>query len=152
MNRKGYVLLWRGSGLIGWLIKWQTRSQYSHAALMYPDGETILEAKEFRGVQRRKLTDKDRKLVDVFEVIGMSDTAWTDAFLLGEKHLGAKYDWWSVLKFVSRRPAKVNKRWFCSELVCHCIKTAFGPLLERMPCHETNPGHLSLSPLLRRVQ
>lgn len=151
MKGVGHVLLWRGSGLIGWLIKWQTRSPYSHAALLYPDGETILEAKEFKGVQKRKLTDKDKKMVDAFEVVAMSEAAWSDAFAIGEKYIGAKYDWRSVFKFVSRLPAHTNDRWFCSELVCHCIKYAFGPLLKRIPCHETNPGHLRLSPLLRKL-
>lgn len=146
---EGRVLLFRGTGLIGWLIKWQTRSPYSHAALLYPDGRTVIEAREFRGVRHHVLTAKEWATVDAFEVTSMDAEQWAAAFAKAESMLGQGYDYWAVLKFVSRRPARQNGRWFCSELVCNVLASVGCALLERMPCHETHPGHLRLSPKMR---
>jgi hypothetical protein len=146
---EGRVLLFRGTGLVGWLIKWQTRSPYSHAALLYPDGRTVIEAREFRGVREHVLTEKEWEQVDVFEVPEMDEDQWRAVWVKARGLLGLPYDYWAVLKFVSRRPARQNGRWFCSELVCNVLASVGCRLLERMPCHETHPGHLRLSPKLR---
>jgi hypothetical protein len=50
------VLLFRGKGVISTLIRWQTRGEYSHAALLMPDG-MIVESWQGAGVRVTSLSD-----------------------------------------------------------------------------------------------
>ena len=111
------VLLYRGTGPTSRLIRFQTRSPYSHAAMMMDDG-TVIEARMRGGVKHvatpwtrhRKNTP-----VEVYAIKGDFDEEKVESFLLSQ--LGKKYDWLSVLRFVSRRKAPADDRWFCSELI-----------------------------------
>ena len=141
----GYVALFRGKGVVGRLIRWQTRSEYSHAALLLADGETVIESREFQGVRRHVLSADEKASMDVFEVPGLDAAGWERVFSYAESKLGARYDWRAVFSFVTRKAARLNDKWFCSELVCAAFAVADHRLLERMPCHDTNPGHLRLS-------
>jgi uncharacterized protein YycO len=139
------VLLFRGRGIVSGLIRWQTRGQYSHAAMLLPDGR-VLESWEGAGVRITEL--RDWAGVDVYEVPWMTAAQWQTAIALATKHVGKKYDWWSVIRFVSRRKMPANDRWFCSELVFHALQAAGVNLLERIDPAEVSPGMLALSPLL----
>lgn len=152
-TRDGFVALYRGTGVIGSLIKWQTRSPYSHASLVYADGQgrptdLSIEAREFRGVRRHQITPEEWKVVDLFRVEGVTAAMWHDAFAFAERQLSKNYDWRGVARFVTRVPARENDRWFCSELACAAIRYAGIPLLKRIDCHEVSPGILRLAPAL----
>jgi uncharacterized protein YycO len=146
----GNVLLYRSdSSLISGAICWQTRSIYCHAALLYPDGNTVIEAVQFRGVQKRQWNDNDEKRADIFEVEGMSDWQWRNALRFAEDELGCGYDYRSIFRFITRTDAGSDKRWFCSELVFAAIEFGNGRLLSRTRPWKVAPGHLALSPRLR---
>ena len=148
------MALHRGAGLIGTAIRWQTRSQYSHASLVYADrsgnpSNLSIESREFRGVRRHIITPEEWKAVDLFDVPSMSAAMWHDAFTFAHRQLGKGYDWRGVARFVTRIPATENDRWFCSELVCAALRYAGERVLQRIDCCEVSPGLLRLSNALQ---
>jgi hypothetical protein len=61
------------------------------------------------------------------------------------------YDYLSVLRFVTKSPARENGRWFCSEFVFKFLADAGMRLLLRIPSAEVAPSHIPLSPWLIQV-
>jgi hypothetical protein len=145
----GYVLLFTGGDPIAAIVKWQSRSEYSHAALLIPGTTTVIESYPFYGVRKRELTAKDWERVHAFAVPGMTVRQWNDARTYAELQLGKGYDWRNVLRFVSRLPARENDRWFCSELVFGVLERSYRRVLQ-MAAEYVDPGHLPTSPLLQR--
>jgi uncharacterized protein YycO len=139
------VLLFKGRGLISTAIRWQSRSIYSHAALLMRDGR-IVESWQGAGVRTKTLTDWSD--IDVFDVAMLTDLEWDLAIDYALDLVGRGYDYKAVLRFVSRRPAADNDRWFCSELVFAAIESAGLPLLARTSAAAVSPGMLALSPYL----
>ncbi len=148
MNQRGKVLLFRGGDPISWLVKVQTRSQYSHAAILLEDGKSCVESYPGSGVRIRQLTDADFDRIDIYDVKGMTDEMWRTAINFALEQLDKGYDWRSVLRFVSKVPSSDNSRWFCSELVFKAIAVAGVRLLDRVPSAEVSPAMINLSPLL----
>jgi hypothetical protein len=149
--RTGKVLLYRGTGLLDRLIRWQTRSCYSHAAILVPlppwmvRPPSVIEAAPWAGVRERLLTPEDLRTADCFDVIGMDEEQWQYAIESARAEIGCRYDWRSVLRFLTRRKAGSANRWFCSELVFQKIREAGVTLLERIKDWEVSPGQLRLS-------
>jgi uncharacterized protein YycO len=149
-NGCGNVLLYRGTGLISTIIKWQTRSGYSHAALLYPDGVTIIEAIQFHGVRKRQANIKDDPC-DIFEVQGMTSDQWAQVFALAEAEIGCGYDYRSIFRFITRTKAGSPNRWFCSEFVFDLFQKVDVNLLARIKPWAVSPGHLALPPRLMEI-
>lgn len=142
------VLLFRGRGFISAAIRWQTRSPYSHAALLLPNGR-IVESWQGAGVRIKKPTDWAD--IDIYDVRGATRTQWGTALQYALAQVGQPYDYRSVARFLSRRdalPAEVTGRWFCSELVYAALQAAGISLLDRVTAAEVSPAMLALSPLL----
>ena len=142
------VLLFRGKGLMSRLILWQTRSTYSHAALLLPDG-TVLESWQGAGVRTTRL--KSRLGVDAFTVHNMTDQQWKTAIQFAQGQIGKGYDYWAIIRFISRNRMPENDRYFCSELVVEALESAGVKLLERTHPWAISPGLLALSPRLDRA-
>ncbi len=147
MSATPKVLLFKGGDCISWLVKVQSRSQYSHAALLLPNGR-CLESYPGKGVRTRDLTSEDWARIDAFDVQGITEEQWAHAAAFALSQLGMPYDWVSVLRFVDKLPARDNGRWFCSELVFKAIAEGGIRLLERITSAEVSPQHLAVSPLL----
>jgi len=147
MNQLGKILLFRGGDWISWAVKWQSRSIYSHAALLIPGTNSCIESYPGPGVRIRELKAEDWANIDMYDVRGMTPEMWSVAIEFCRKQLGMKYDWWSVLRFVDKVPARENGRFFCSELVHKAISEAGIRILERIPSAEVAPAHLGISPL-----
>lgn len=145
----GRVLLFTGGDPIAALVKWQSRSHYSHAALLIPGTNTVIESYPFVGVRKRQLTAKDWERIHVYEVPGMTGRMWSGAIAWAESQLGRGYDWRNVFRFITRIPGRENHRWFCSELVFMALQKAYLRVLN-MTAEYVNPGHLGASPYLRR--
>lgn len=145
----GRILLFTGGDPIAAVVKWQSRSHYSHAALLIPGTNSVIESYPFRGVRKRALGRKDWERIHAYEVEGMDGKQWAAAIQFCETQLGMPYDWRSVLKFVTRTPARENGKWFCSELCFKAIENVYRRLLQ-MKAEYCNPGHLAASPFTRR--
>ncbi|MEW6306060.1 MAG: hypothetical protein AB1705_21495 [Verrucomicrobiota bacterium] len=135
--------------MIGRLIRWQTRSPYSHASIVF-EGGRVIESREFIGVrQLASLQPQPGERIDLYRVPLTGDQCEAiRAFLYAQ--LGKPYDYTSVLRFISRRKAsrESGHRWFCSELVFAAFHHAGVRLLDRVEPWAVSPGLLSLSPLL----
>jgi uncharacterized protein YycO len=151
-NMTPRVALFNGDGVVSWLIKKQTRSKYSHAALLLPGTtDQVIESREFKGVRLHTLTDNDKLAIDWFAIPSMTDEQYQVAFDFALKQIGMPYDYWSVARFLTKVPARENGKWFCSELVLKAIAESGLRLLKRIESAEVSPGLLSYSPLLMQV-
>jgi uncharacterized protein YycO len=142
--QKPCILLFRGRGFISSMIRWQTRSEYSHAAFLLPCGR-IIEAWQGSGV-RIKILD-DWQDVDSFGVHGMTEEQWTQAISFARMQIGKKYDYRAVFRFVSRKRVPFDDRWFCSELVAKSLEVAGVKLFRNLDSTEISPGMIARSPL-----
>jgi uncharacterized protein YycO len=146
-DRGLHIALFRGRGVISTAIRWQTRSRFSHAALLDADG-SIIEAWQGKGVRRHRL--EDWQDIDIFR-IEASRLETERALSYAADQIGCGYDYLSVLRFVSRRHAPENSRWFCSELVfAACCHAGINLLRDTQPW-EVSPGMLARSPLLQQL-
>lgn len=148
MNTEPAVLLFRGRGAISTLIRWQTRGEYSHAALLLPDGQ-IVEAWQGRGVRVKRLSDWEG--IDKFTVLGMRAEQWDKAIKVALAEVGKGYDYWAIIRFISRGRMPENDSWFCSELVFSALAQAGVKLFDRIEPSAVSPGLLAISPMLRLV-
>jgi uncharacterized protein YycO len=140
------VLLFRGRGLLSALIRWQTRSEYSHAAILMRDG-LIVESWPGKGVQIKRL--KDWAGVTKFDLAGMTDNQWDKAIDFAKAQVGKKYDWRGVLCFLSRTKRKKDAtHWFCSDMVFAAVQHAGTRLLARTHAVNVSPALLGVSPLM----
>ena len=124
-------------------IRWQTRSHWSHAALLVGDA-LIYEAWQGEGVRKKVITDwEDTK---TFEV---PTTGEQDEKIIAhaESKLGAAYDYRNVFRFVTRTRPCANDRLFCSEYVMDCFAAGGILLFKRVSSAKVNPGHLEWTPL-----
>jgi len=138
------------------LIQLQTRSVYSHAALVTENDEVfeaIGKPFPFGKVVKAKSFSSNHKPgedVDVFEVttpyMRTKNMKWL------KKQIGKEYDYRSILRFVTRVPAEKNQRYFCSELVFEYFNVGSLPLLKGIAAHNVSPRDLALSPFLRHTE
>ena len=133
-------------------IRWITRSQYNHAAIVLRDG-SVIESVEGVGVHHIPTlpapTGGDR--IDLFEVYGLTDDQADkiEAFLKAQ--LGKPYDWPDIAGFLTKDQHEAiagRDKWFCSELVFAAVAAGGINLLQRTAPYEVSPGILSLSPFL----
>lgn len=145
------LLAYHGKGIVSRMIQLQTRSPYSHIALQLDDG-TVIEAWHVGGVRHNAdwttIHGKGTS-VDVFRFNEESLCQFDEGKVLAwlQKQLGKKYDFLSVFRFLSKRKALKNDRWFCSELVEQAIIEGGGQLLNGEPAHHS-PRDTVMSPCL----
>lgn len=144
------VLGYQGKSWVSKAIRFQTRSDYSHVALEMDDGR-VYEAWHIGGV-RLLPSFRDGHHpgtpVDVFHPILHTDENAVRPFL--DAQVGKKYDFKSVARFLTRRDAPEDGKWFCSELVMVAFNKLEMPLLHTPPW-SASPRDVCISPLLTRV-
>lgn len=145
------IALYQGTSWISKAIRWQTRGQYSHAAIMFDDG-SIIEAWHNPGYVREQYSLSDGHtpgiVVDIYKVeTTREQDATIRVFLL--EQIGKKYDYRAIARFISRSKRDNPDRWFCSELVFEAFRRAGVHLLERVESHKVHPAMLGYSPLLK---
>lgn len=144
MSSIGKVLLFKGGDPISWLVKFQTRSIYSHAAILIPGTMQCIESYPGVGVRIRTITSADS--IDFFDVKGMTEEQWKTAIDYAMKQIGKGYDWRGVFRFVSGVPAKENNKFFCSEFVFKVIEVSGIQMLNRISAADVSPGMIGISP------
>jgi uncharacterized protein YycO len=142
--RSGDVLLFRGRGLLSWLIRKFTHSDYSHAGVLYRYHERVycLEAVG-KGVRLAPVSRLLDHYPDGIFYCGLKATDPTReaAIDFGFQQLSLPYDVLGLVQFAlavifcSRRPTKQAERWFCSELVAAAYQRAGFPLTAGLPCY-----------------
>lgn len=152
MPKKVQIALHQGPGLIARLIRWQTRSDYSHASLVFDDG-AVIEAREGYGVRcLDSLQQRPGETIELYE-IEMNEDQAQEIYDFALAQVGKGYDWTMVARFVTRRQESrsTTGKWFCSELVYAALQQGGITLLRRTEPWEVSPGLLGKSPLLKPV-
>jgi uncharacterized protein YycO len=144
-------ILVSGTSFVSKLIQWQTRSHWSHAALLFSD-DTVIEAREFIGVRRlHYLTWLQENGKTPCEVFTVSATDEQEALIraYADAQVGKPYAYISIARFITRRDYEhqPDDAWFCSELTFEAIKRGQIELLDRTEGWEVPPHWLARSPL-----
>lgn len=147
MSPTGRVLLFKGRGFLSQIIRWQSRSRYSHAALQLRDG-SVIEAWQFKGVHMKYI--RDWRHIEAYDIAHTTGAQWHRIEEFAKSQLGKPYDYRGVFSFITRSRPTDNSRWFCSELVFAAADHAGIHLLERTSPGYVSPGVLALSPRLVR--
>lgn len=143
------VALYRGVSPLSRAIRWQTRGEYSHAAIVLPCG-SVIEAWP-GGVQENPCLGKAHTpgtRVDLFDVPGLTGAMVHEVERFLRSEIGCGYDYLGVLRFVSRRRGAHDEKWFCSELVFEALRRVGIYLLARVEAWRVSPTDLGMSPLL----
>lgn len=140
------ILLFRGTGFIDNLICFETRSEFTHAAIRI-SGDTIIESYPGAGVRLRKIEGPDFLTTMEWAVPGVD---WTKALDFAAGEIGCGYDWLNVSRFLTRlRGKQSDRRWFCSEFVFAVVAAGGVPLLDRIDAWQVSPRDLSICPIYR---
>lgn len=151
------IALYRGVSGLSRLIRFQTRSCYSHAAFIDTATHEVFESTiRGKGVQGWIPAGKLHTagtVVDVFVPVtplSMDEEHRLRLWLAIQQ--GKGYDFLGILRFIDRRRHVDNdRRWFCSELVFSGFLDLGRALLVHIPAYAVAPAHLAWSPLLRRI-
>lgn len=141
------VIFYKGpEGVFGKLIRWWTRSPYSHCAICFNDigeGEgryLIVEAMNGVGIRQRKVADIDPTIWDRVD-IPVSPASCARVFDWSQRELGCPYDWsgliWSQVLHI---PREHKDKWFCSEFAAAALQQ-LDMLMGEKPC-TFSPGSL----------
>lgn len=144
------IALYRGKSWVSRLIQWQTRSPYSHAALLLDSGR-VIESWWRGGCGKHPdlgTVHTPGTPVDIFVIEDLPPELSALVCAAAHSYLGHRYDWLGVARFISRRPHHPRRRIFCSALVAQAFEAAGMPLLQRVPPSHLSPRDISLSPLL----
>lgn len=161
------IALYRGVSMVSRLIRFQTRSEYSHAAFILlgddvraGDGvagprSRVFEAWHVGGVDGWHAASKRHTpgtQVDVFRLDPELTPAEEQELLAWlDLQRGKRYDFRGVWRFVSRKEPDYTKRWFCSALVFGGLAHVGRRTLERIQANCVSPALLALSTHLAKV-
>lgn len=145
-----------GTGLFSRLIRWFSRSDYSHVSLWFWNpsntyGGVVYEAMEGHGVRALPATAyRAAREAGQIRLYTLREPLTPDeavqVVLALEAEIGAGYDWLGVLRFVSRRRKDGHpKKWFCSELVTYALAKAGRPLFHTKAAWQVMPGDVPQS-------
>lgn len=143
------IALYQGKSKLSRLIRWWTRTPYSHAAWVCASGE-VIEAWDggVRKVANLSAQHAPGTVVDVFDVEGLTTEKRAEVELFLDSQLGKGYDVLGFLRFLFRGEDDDPDKWFCSELVQAALEQAGIPPLVRVQDHVIAPGFLAWSPRL----
>jgi len=105
------------AGLYNRLVRWWTKSLYSHVELVLSNGRAWSSSFDDGGV-RYKQIDFDPAKWDLVDLPGHFER---DAEAWFRDHMGAGYDLLGNLQFVLSPVPHSQQRWFCSEAVAAAL-------------------------------
>ena len=154
------IHLFRGTGLVGWFIRWRTWRPYAHAAIEvdgilyeavenpFPKGSVIKNDVSEAWIPGRQ----EPAITLVPEQLSDTNIQKLKNFL--EEAVGTPYDYWAVIAFLSRKKERVTSKskYFCSELVCEAFAWIDKPLFHRLHCRKVSPGLIANSVRLKELK
>lgn len=129
------------------LIRFGTRSEYSHCDLIGPGGRSIIGAVPFKGVVEYPLGERVIQSTRwaIYEIDADPVLAWHYA----QGQIGKGYDWLGVFGIALMRDWEADDKWFCSELVAKACLEAGRPILNpQLRINRITPQMLLHSPIL----
>lgn len=154
----GDLLCFRGNGPISLLIRFFTKSRYSHVGLVfrYEDHVYCLEAVG-RGVSlliMSELVGRYNGGIDYFEIKDATDAQRTGALGFSFQQLGKRYNRAGIIRFLwflvfgDKEKTRADGSFFCSELVEEAYRRQGLSLVAQSPSY-TSPQDLAASPHVR---
>lgn len=156
----GDVLLFQGTGLFSRLIRWVTRSKYSHSglAIWWNDRLMVLESTtpEVR-VMPLSILIGHYPRVDLYTPVRDDHCNRVQLFEAATEVLGKRYAVWTIVRFMRRillkirgggDPRRPPDKFICSQLVSYAYREAGMDLDPNNPDEFTTPEGLSKSKLL----
>jgi hypothetical protein len=164
--RDADVLLFKGSGWVSNIIKWKTKSAYSHAGLVawWGDRLMVLEAVG-NGVRATPISYNLQKYsggIDYYRcTIELSDPLRQSMLSFAQQQLGKEYSFRRLVgfffKLILNKPleqcesAKVPSTFFCSEYVAEVYEHAGCDLVLERSSQYTSPDKLACTEKLEFV-
>ena len=142
-KKKVKIILFKGRGLFSKLIQWRTNSKYSHAAILLPDGETIIESWQGAGVRKKKITDWEDT-----ETFNVDYDPFYTQFIIDflEAQIGKDYDYLGAIGIALNKNIHNKNKFFCFKLVFSAFQYIGVDLLDRTEAHECTGNLLYRSP------
>ena len=148
------IALYKGRSFPSRVIRVFNWSDYSHAAWVDDDDDSVIEAWQKGGVSHVaniSINHTPGTDVDLFAVTGETPEIRAAVRELLRSQVGKGYDFLGILGFVCRAPILQRRsKWFCSELIAEAYSYA-GHQLIRLPSYKIYPGMLAASPMLRHT-
>jgi len=133
----------RGKGFWAAMIRWFTRSKYSHVSIAFGD-EVVYEARPGKGVVKGPLTSNEGVTPFIFKTGNYIDVYAVRTFC--ESQLGTPYDYWSIVCFlIGIKPRRSKAKYNCSEFTADACATGGQNLQERVESFKLSPDNLSWS-------
>lgn len=111
------VIYGRNNLPFSWLIRAFTWSRWSHCGIV--DGDNVIEATAKHGVKVTPIAEFKRRYRSF--AIAELPCREQDPISVARQQIGKKYDWSAVFSLVLRTGWNSDDKWFCSELIAHCI-------------------------------
>lgn len=151
----GDVLLFQGTGRFSRLIRWATRSRYSHSglAIWWNDRLMVLESTtpEVR-VMPLSILIGHYPRVDLYQAANLLSFSRVQLFEAATEALGKRYAVWTIVRFARRilfkirgggDPRKPPDKFVCSQLVSFAYREAGLDLDKDNPDEFTSPEGLA---------
>ncbi len=166
--KNGDILMFKGEGLLSSIIKWKTKSEYSHAGIVawWNDRLMVLEAIG-KGVETRPISYALKHYhgsIDYFrskDEAGIKDADRSKMISFAQEQLGKEYAKRHLVKFFFKLlfNAKLSKKdksgpvskFFCSQYVSAIYQKAGFDLKMNLSDKFTSPNEIASSPLLEKV-
>ena len=119
------VAFYKGRGdLFNKIVRWWTKSPYSHTELILPDGVTWIRIGPFSS---SKLSAITREKWDVeqwdFVTLKVTEEQVTIIKEFFERTKGCRYDWWGmILSHIVPFKIKQKGKWYCSEWIAYALR------------------------------
>lgn len=149
------VAFYKGSGgLIHKIVRWWTKSKYSHVELIMPDDKTWVSISPFLSsrVTSKKIETKFNDAEWDVLTFALSFREPVEAYQLRQLHKfinrteGMKYDWFGMLiSNFSPFLIKHRHKWYCSEWIAHALVNSRVIMWDDMCIYSTpnlSPGKL----------
>ena len=131
------------------IIRWNTRSPWSHVDIVQPDGR-LLGARLEGGVQSRPAGYAHFTATEHYG-IPLTDASTELFHALARQQIGKAYDWSAILGLAFYRNWHDPGRWFCSELVAWLAQSVQYPLVRVAHDDRITPRDLTTSYRLKPV-
>jgi len=166
--KDGDILMFKGKGLFSWMIRWKTKSEYSHAGIVawWNDRLMVLEAVG-KGVVARPISYSLKHYHGSFDYYKLKDeTGITDAkrsemLIFAQEQIGKEYDGKAVVMFFFKLlfKSKLNPndhpnltaKFFCSHYVAAIYNKVKLDLIPNLSDELTSPKRIAASDLLKFV-
>ncbi|MBI4368125.1 MAG: hypothetical protein HY588_01885 [Candidatus Omnitrophica bacterium] len=159
------ILLYKGTGRTSRLIRWKTKSPYSHVAVVVEPAIYLgIESNTGHqsGVRAFDLRKLDQAAVDLFRIKPASQFQPEKVISFLVAHLGMPYDyrgvlWLGILKLLNLK-SKSNRfqkdqDYFCSELVYEAFNNAGLDIVPEVDEADiTSPGDIAKSSVLEKIE